>query len=258
MQSSAIPAAQSAQADSPIIISTGLGVRFRRNKGSRRSFKDLFSGGTRRSRPGEFWALREVSFTVQPGEAIGVVGRNGQGKSTLLKLVAGVLFPDEGSVTVHGGVAPLIELTGGFVGDLTVRDNVMLTAGLHGLSKQEISERFETIIDFAGADDVIDTPFKHLSSGMKVRVAFAVVSQLDEPVLLVDEVLAVGDKAFRAKCYKRIEELLAEQKTLFLVSHNERDLRRFCSRGLYLNQGRLVLDAPIDEVIERYNADHPS
>lgn len=243
----------------PVIIEAeNLGVRFRRNRGSRRSFKDLFASRSRRTRPGEFWALRGVSFTVAPGEAIGVVGRNGQGKSTLLKLVAGVLLPDEGGVRVNGGVAPLIELTGGFVGDLTVRDNVALTAGLHGLSRREISARFDDIIDFAGAADVIDTPFKHLSSGMKVRVAFAVVSQLDEPVLLVDEVLAVGDRAFRAKCYRRIEELLGEGKTLFLVSHNERDLRRFCSRGLYLDGGRLVLDADINAVIERYNVDHPA
>jgi ABC-2 type transport system ATP-binding protein len=124
------------------------------------------------------------------------------------------------------------------------------------LSKREIATRFDSIIEFAGAEDVIDTPFKHLSSGMKVRVAFAVVSQLDEPVLLVDEVLAVGDKAFRKKCYQRIEELLGENKTLFLVSHNERDLRRFCTRGLYLDAGKLVLDGPIDKVLERYDADH--
>ncbi|UOQ55804.1 ABC transporter ATP-binding protein [Leucobacter allii] len=245
------------RADAPIITADGLGVRFRRNRGSRRSFKDLFSGRSRRGRPGEFWALRDVSFSVARGEAIGVVGRNGQGKSTLLKLVAGVLFPDEGRVRVHGGVAPIIEITGGFVGDLTVRDNVHLTAGLHGLGKREIAERFDAIIDFAGAGDVIDTPFKHLSSGMKVRVAFSLISQLDEPVLLVDEVLAVGDKAFRAKCYQRIEALLAEGKTLFLVSHNERDLRRFCSRGLYLDRGALVLDGPIEDVLARYNADHP-
>ena len=168
-----------------------------------------------------------------------------------------MLLPDEGTVKVRGGVAPLIELTGGFVGDLTVRDNVWLTAGLHGLSKREISEQFDEIIAFAEAEAVVDTPFKHLSSGMKVRVAFAVVSQLNEPVLIVDEVLAVGDKAFRAKCYRRIDELLADGKTLFLVSHNERDLRRFCTRGLYLDKGALVLDAPIDEVITRYNSEHP-
>ena len=240
-----------------LIAAEGLGVRFRRNKGSRRSFKDLFASRRRRARAGEFWALRNVSFQVQRGEAIGVVGRNGQGKSTLLKLVAGVLFPDEGHVRVDAGVAPLIEITGGFVGDLTVRDNIELAAGLHGLSKAELAARFDDIIDFAEAGAVLDTPYKHLSSGMKVRVAFSVISQLDEPILLVDEVLAVGDKSFREKCYRRIETLLTEGKTLFLVSHNERDLRRFCRRGLYLDGGKLVLDGDIDEVIGRYNSDHP-
>ena len=233
-----------------------LGVRFRRNRRGRRSFKDLFAGASRRSRPGEFWALRDVSFTVEPGESIGVVGRNGQGKSTLLRLVAGVLLADEGTVRVNGGVAPLIELTGGFVGDLSVRENVRLTAGLHGMSKSEIAARYDEMIAFAELEDFQETPYKHLSNGMKVRLAFSVVSQLDEPILLVDEVLAVGDKAFRDKCYKRIDELLAEGRTLFFVSHNERDLRRFCRRGLYLDKGRLAMDGPIDAVVDRYNADH--
>ena len=235
-----------------------LGVHFRRSRRGRRSLKDLFGGSARRARPGEFWALRNVSFDVRRGEAIGVVGRNGQGKSTLLKLVAGVLLPDEGSVAVHGGVAPLIEITGGFVGDLTVRENVRLTAGLHGMSKAEVARRFDDIIAFAEIENFVDTPYKHLSSGMKVRLAFAVVSQLDEPTLLVDEVLAVGDKAFREKCYRRIDELLAEGRTLFFVSHNEKDLRRFCTRGLYLDKGALQLDAPISEVLAAYNSDYNS
>ena len=234
----------------------GLGVHFRRNRRGSRSFKDFFAGASRRSRPGEFWALRDVSFSVEQGESIGVVGRNGQGKSTLLRLVAKVLLPDEGTVAVNGGVAPLIEITGGFVGDLTVRENVRLTAGLHGMSREEVSRRYDGIIDFAELAGFEDTPYKHLSNGMKVRLAFSVVSQLDEPILLVDEVLAVGDKAFREKCYTRIDELLAEGRTLFFVSHNERDLRRFCTRGLYLDRGGLVLDAPIAEVLDRYNADY--
>lgn len=240
----------------PAIVVENLGVHFRRNRRGSRSFKDLFAGASRRSRPGEFWALRDVSFRVAAGESIGVVGRNGQGKSTLLRLVAGVLLPDEGHVEVNGGVAPLIEITGGFVGDLTVRENVRLTAGLHGMSRDEVSRRYDDIIGFAELAGFEDTPYKHLSNGMKVRLAFSVVSQLDEPILLVDEVLAVGDKAFREKCYKRIDELLADGRTLFFVSHNERDLRRFCTRGLYLDKGGLVLDAPIADVLERYNADY--
>jgi ABC-2 type transport system ATP-binding protein len=239
-----------------VITVADAGIRFRRNRLSRRSFKDLFAGRHRRTRQGEFWALRHVSFEVRAGEAIGVVGRNGQGKSTLLKLVAEVILPDEGLVDVHGGVAPLIEITGGFVNDLSVRDNVYLTAGLHGMTKPEIAARFDEIIDFAEISQFLDTPYKHLSSGMKVRIAFAVISRLEEPIILVDEVLAVGDKRFREKCYRRIEELLAGGRTLFFVSHNEKDLRRFCTRGLYLDKGQLVLDAPIADVLDRYNSDY--
>jgi ABC-2 type transport system ATP-binding protein len=251
----------STQVEGPAIATGGMrvegvGIRFKRSRTARRNFKDLFAGRHRRTRPGEFWALRDISFSVEPGEAIGVVGRNGQGKSTLLKLVAQVMFPDEGRVDVVGGVAPLIEITGGFVNDLTVRDNVYLTAGLHGMSKREIDQRYAEIVDFAELEEFTETPYKHLSSGMKVRVAFAVISRLEEPIILVDEVLAVGDKAFREKCYTRIEELLAGGRTLFFVSHNERDLLRFCTRGLYLDKGALVLDAPIREVVDRYNADY--
>lgn len=247
---------ETAPSPATVIRAAGLGIRFKRNRGGRRSFKDLFAGRNRRSRPGEFWALRGVDFAVESGEAIGVVGRNGQGKSTLLKLVAQVMLPDEGSVEVRGGVAPLIEITGGFVGDLTVRDNVHLTAGLHGMTRTERDAAFDEIIDFADIRDFVDTPYKHLSSGMKVRIAFAVISRLEEPIMLVDEVLAVGDRAFKEKCYRRIEELLAGGRTLFFVSHSERDLLRFCTRGLYLNGGSLVFDGPIREALDRYNADH--
>jgi ABC-2 type transport system ATP-binding protein len=222
-----------------VISVTDAGIRYRRNRRARRNFKDLFSARARRTRPGEFWALRNVTFDVQPGEAIGVVGRNGQGKSTLLKLVAEVVLPD-----------------GGFVNDLSVRENVYLTAGLHGMKKAEIAAQFDEIIEFAEIGEFLDTPYKHLSSGMKVRIAFSVVSRLEEPIILVDEVLAVGDRAFKEKCYRRIEELLAGGRTLFIVSHNEKDLRRFCTRGLYLDKGRLVLDAPIAEVLSKYNADY--
>ncbi|UYN84803.1 MAG: ABC transporter ATP-binding protein [Microcella sp.] len=243
-------------ADDVVIRVRSAGIRFRRNRRGRRSFKDLFAGRNRRSRPDEFWALRGIDVDVRSGEAIGVVGRNGQGKSTLLKLVAGVMLPDEGSVEVVGGVAPLIEITGGFVDDLTVHENLYLTAGLHGMAKHEIDERYDEIIDFAELHDFTQTPYKHLSSGMKVRLAFAVISRLEEPILLVDEVLAVGDKAFRDKCYRRIDELLAGGRTLFFVSHNERDLKRFCTRGLYLDGGALVLDAPIGDVLDAYNSAH--
>ncbi len=252
-----MPSSNAAPQLAPVVITVAdAGIRFKRNRHSRRSFKDLFAGRSRRSRANEFWALRNVSFDVRAGEAIGVVGRNGQGKSTLLKLVAEVILPDEGTVSIGQGVAPLIEITGGFVEDLTVRENVFLTAGLHGMTRREIQARFDEIIAFAEIGAFLDTPYKHLSSGMRVRIAFAVISRLEEPIMLVDEVLAVGDKAFREKCYNRIEELLAGGRTLFFVSHSEKDLRRFCTRGLYLDQGALVLDAPIEQVLDRYNSDY--
>lgn len=238
----------------PVISVRDAGVRFSRGQ-RHRSARDFLIRGQRGSRPGEFWALDGVSFDVRPGEAIGVVGRNGQGKSTLLKLIAGVLLPDRGRVDVTAGVAPLIEITGGFVADLTVRENIELTAGLHGMSRADIDARFAEIVEFAEIADFLDTPYKHLSSGMKVRVAFAVVSRLEEPVILVDEVLAVGDKAFKNKCYARIEELLTAGRTLFLVSHSEGDLRRFCDRGLYLRRGRLMEDGPMADILATYETD---
>lgn len=248
--------AAGASAAPVVIAARDLGVRFRRGRSGFRTVKDLFRPAKRKTRSNEFWALKDVDFEVRQGEAIGVVGRNGQGKSTLLKLVAQVLLPDRGSVAVTTGVAPLIEITGGFVPELSVRENVYLTAGLHGMRKGEVDARYDEIIAFAEIHDFQETPYRHLSSGMKVRLAFAVVSRLEEPVLLVDEVLAVGDAAFRKKCYARIDELLAEGRTLFFVSHSEKDLRRFCTRGLYLDGGRLVLDGPITDVLARYNADH--
>ncbi|MBM6400983.1 ABC transporter ATP-binding protein [Phycicoccus sonneratiae] len=241
----------------PVISVEGLGVEFYRSRRRRMQLREmLFRGRTGAPRE-TFWALRDVSFDIMPGEAVGVVGGNGGGKSTLLKMLAGVLLPDEGTVTVRGGVAPLIELTGGFVGELTARDNVYLMGGLHGLPKSTIDERFDEIVDFAGPQvrAGLDTPYRHFSSGMKVRLGFAVVTTLDEPIVLVDEVLAVGDKAFRDKCYDRMEGLLAEGRTLFLVSHSEKDLRRFGDRALYLRSGELVMDGPMGEVLDRYNAD---
>jgi len=236
-----------------VIEAQNLGVWFHANRRRRMKIRDMV---LRRNVPipkGRFWALRNVSFSVGQGEAVGLVGANGGGKSTLLKMIAGVLIPDEGTVSVHGGVAPLIEVTGGFVGDLTARDNISLTAGLHGLSRRAINEKFDEIVDFAEVGEFLDMPFRHFSSGMKVRLGFSVVTSLDEPVVLVDEVLAVGDRAFRDKCYRRMEDMLSGGKTLFLVSHNENDLRRFCTRGLFLSRGQLVADGPLEDTLAQYN-----
>ena len=241
----------------PVISVHDLGIEFYRSRRRRMQLREMLFHGRSGAAKETFWALRNVSFDIQAGEAVGLVGGNGGGKSTLLKMIAGVLLPDEGSVTVRGGVAPLIELTGGFVGELSARDNIYLTAGLHGLSKSDVEARFDDIVDFAGPEvrDGLDTPYRHFSSGMKVRLGFAVVTTLDEPIVLVDEVLAVGDRAFREKCYQRMESLLADGRTLFLVSHSEGDLKRFSTRGLYLKRGELLMDGPMLDVLDRYNHD---
>ena len=245
------PVSPTADPAAPVISLQDVGVRFSRRRRDLSLRAALFRRDTGPNSDA-FWGLRNISFEVRPGEAVGVVGRNGQGKSTLLKIVAGVLLPDEGRVSVTGGVAPLIEITGGFAPDLTGRENIHLAAGLHGMSRETIEEKFDQIVEFAEMEKFLDTPFRHFSSGMKVRLAFSVISQLEEPTILVDEVLAVGDKAFREKCYARIDELLAEGRTLFLVSHKDKDLTRFCERGLYLRGGELVEDGPIKSVLSAY------
>ncbi len=239
----------------PIISVDDVGIRFNRGRKRKRSAREFLIKGRTGTPRATFWPFRHVSFDIHEGESIGVVGRNGAGKSTLLSMLAGTLVPDEGSVTVRAGVAPLIALTGGFVGDLTARENIHLVSGLHGMSKREVADAFDEIVAFAEIEDALDTPFKHFSSGMRVRLAFSVVVRLREPILLVDEVLAVGDRAFRRKCMERIDSLLGQGQTLFMVSHSEGSLRRFCQRGLYLKDGTLFADGPIEDVVKMYEAD---
>ena len=239
----------------PIAIEAhDLGIRFRRNRIRHRRISDVI----RKQKVGarsEFWALRNVSFQIPVGEAVGIVGANGQGKSTLLRLVAGTLIPDEGWVRLNGGVAPLVNISGGFKNDLTVRDNIYVVGGLHGMTTEVLDGKFDDIIGFAEVGDFVDTPFRHLSSGMKTRVAFALVTSLEEPTVIIDETLSVGDRSFKRKAYERIDNMLAGGRTLFLVSHSERQLQRLCTRGIYLRRGRVVADGEIGEVLARYGAD---
>ncbi|ASU60247.1 MULTISPECIES: ABC transporter ATP-binding protein [Nocardiopsis] len=243
----------------PVIEAKNLGVKFAVNRRRKRSLREMFIHGTKRdpnAEGDEFWPLRDVTFDIGRGECVGIVGKNGTGKSTLLKLIAGVLIPDEGEVHVHGKVAPLLELRAGFNDNLTGRENVYLVGSLHGMSEKQIDERFDEIVDFAEIKSkFVDTPVRHYSSGMKVRLGFALISQLEHPIMLVDEVLAVGDKAFKRKCYEAIDRMLANQRTMVLVSHSERDLRRFCNRGLYVKGGGLALDTDIDAALAAYNED---
>jgi lipopolysaccharide transport system ATP-binding protein len=190
-----------------------------------------------------FKALDDVSFSVDPGEVVGIIGRNGAGKSTLLKILAHVTQPTRGKVAIRGSVAPLIEVGAGFVGDLTGRENIFVNGVILGLSRSEISRKMDEIVAFAELEQFIDTPLKHYSSGMAVRLGFAVATSVDADVLIIDEVLAVGDLDFQKKCFDRMEDIIKRRnKTLLIVGHNVRQLERISTRMMLLDKGKLLID----------------
>lgn len=196
-----------------------------------------------------FKALDDVSFSIEQGEVVGIIGHNGAGKSTLLKMLARISTPTHGSVKVTGRIAPLIEVGAGFVPDFTGRENVYLNGAILGMSRQEIDRKFDEIVDFAEMKDFIDTPVKRYSSGMQVKLAFAVATSIESEILIVDEVLAVGDLAFQRKCFDRMEDLIKRQnKTVLLVSHNIRQVERLCTRVILLDHGKILRDSSPNEV----------
>ena len=196
-----------------------------------------------------FKALDDVNFSIEQGEVVGIIGHNGAGKSTLLKMLARISTPTSGTVKVNGRIAPLIEVGAGFVPDFTGRENVYLNGAILGLSRQEIDKKFDEIVDFAEMGEFIDTPVKRYSSGMQVKLAFAVATSIEAEILIVDEVLAVGDLAFQRKCFDRMEDLIKRQgKTVLIVSHNIRQLERLCSRVIMMDHGHTVADGDPTEV----------
>jgi len=229
--------------------------RFVLHRDRSRSFQDLILQPFTRSKrvPEEpFWALRDVSFTVAPGETLGIVGENGAGKSTILKLISRILEPQSGYVKTFGQVASLLELGAGFHPDLTGRENVYLYGSILGVSRRQMRARFDEIVDFAEIDRFLDAPLKHYSSGMQVRLGFAVATSLDPDILLIDEVLAVGDEAFQKKCLHRISNFQREGKTIVFISHALDTVKRLCTRALWLEDGYLVADGTTQGVVERY------
>jgi ABC-type polysaccharide/polyol phosphate transport system ATPase subunit len=204
-----------------------------------------------REKDDPFFALKHVSFSLDHGQSLAVIGSNGAGKSTLLGLVAGISKADEGVVTVNGQVAALLELGSGFHPSLTGRENVRLNAALLGLSRRQTTEAFERIVDFSGIRDFIDEPLRTYSTGMMMRLAFSVAVNRDPEILLVDEVLAVGDAAFQAKCIEKIREFRDAGKTLLCVSHSSM-IRQLCDRAIWLDHGELILSGPVDDVLEAY------
>jgi len=205
-----------------------------------------------RLRPDEFWALRDVSFELHRGECLGIIGRNGAGKSTLLKLLSGLMKPDRGRITVRGRMRALIELGAGFSPVLTGRENIYVNAAVLGLTKRQTTRILNEIIDFAEIEEFIDTPVQNYSSGMRVRLGFAVAASLNPDILLVDEVLAVGDIAFQRKCLRRMKDFVERGGSLVVVSHNMDLIRSVCTRGLYLDQGQVRALGDIRSAIKQY------
>ena len=203
-------------------------------------------------RPDEFWAVKDVSFELRRGECLGLIGRNGAGKTTLLKMLNGLIKPDTGKVRMHGQVGALIALGAGFNPILTGRENIMINASVLGLSKAEINSKIDDIIDFTGINEFIDSPVQNYSSGMNVRLGFAIATALEPDVLILDEVLAVGDSAFRAKCFKRIGTLSRKCAIIF-VSHDQSQITRICSSALVMNQGLNIYTGPTSEALVLHN-----
>lgn len=196
-----------------------------------------------------FDALRGVTLDIHEGESVALLGFNGSGKSTLLKLISGVFLPDTGRIGIRGRVAGLIEVGGGFHPDLTGRENVFLNAAILGMSEQETRDRYDAIVDFAEISEFMDTEVKFYSSGMFVRLAFAVAIHVEHDILLIDEVLAVGDEPFQRKCFAKLDELRAAGKTIVIVSHDLAGVQRLCDRGILLSQHEVVFDGPIEKAV---------
>ena len=252
-----------------VVKAEGLGKRYRvgRGGGSYTALRDVLAQRARglaaaalgRTRPGadersdpDFWALREASFEIRRGEVVGIIGRNGAGKSTLLKVLSRITAPSEGRVTVRGRIASLLEVGTGFHPELTGRENVFLNGAILGMSRAEIRRKFDEIVAFAETEAFLDTPVKHYSSGMYVRLAFAVAAHLEAEILVVDEVLAVGDAEFQARCLGKMGDLASSGRTVLFVSHNLSALERLCGSALLLEKGRIVAQGAVAPVTRRY------
>ncbi len=219
----------------------------------RRAWKLLRGQATSASDLDEtFWALRDVSFDVKHGEVVGIIGANGAGKSTLLKVLSRITYPTEGRILLNGRIGALLEVGTGFHQELTGRENIYLNGSIIGMSKAEIDKKFDEIVDFAEVEQFIDTPIKHYSSGMKVRLAFAVAAHLEPEILVIDEVLAVGDASFQRKSLGKMNEVAQQGRTVLFVSHNMSAVNNLCERGIVLDKGRVIFDGGVDSAVNIY------
>lgn len=239
----------------PVIRVENITQRFRLIQERPDTVRELFSKLFRsRSSYHDFEAVKNVSFEVPGGQTLALIGRNGSGKSTLLKIIAGVYRPSKGKVTVNGTLAPLIELGAGFHHELTGRENILLNGLLMGYSKREMLERQQSIIDFADIGEFIDSPVKQYSSGMYMRLAFSVAIEVDPQILVIDEILSVGDMGFHEKCFERIRRFRASGKTILIVTHAMSLVEEHCDRALLLDHGNLIADGSPDETVALYRS----
>jgi lipopolysaccharide transport system ATP-binding protein len=232
----------------------GLSKTFQRGKARRGDIRSSLSSwwkGIGKTEE-EFYALRDIDLTIQQGDIVGIVGPNGAGKSTLLKLLSRITFPSQGRITINGTLSSMLEVGTGFHPELTGRENIFLNGSIIGMRREEISRKLDSIVAFSGLEDFLDTPVKHYSSGMYVRLAFSVASHLEPDILLIDEVLAVGDHDFRKKCMARLMNVSGEGRTIVIVSHQMNYLKELCQTGIYLNHGQIQYQGLINDTIHQY------
>jgi ABC-type polysaccharide/polyol phosphate transport system ATPase subunit len=242
-----------APAGQPIIQLNGVEKVFRLNKKKPFLVHDAVRRLLGREKRGEdFWAIRDVNLSVWPGESLAVVGGNGAGKSTLLSLIAGTISPTRGRVTVSGRVGALLELGAGFHPDLTGRENIYLNASLLGIQRDEAEEQFENIVTYSELRDFIDVPLRNYSSGMQVRLGFAVAIHIHPEILIMDEVMSVGDQSFQSKCSRSIRQFQEEGKTILFVSHSSGQVSQLCRRVIWLDHGRVKMEGPTKDVLAAY------
>ena len=236
-----------------VIEVNDVSLQFRMYKENVNGLKELFIKKMRGElERDDFWALKNVSFDVKKGEAVALVGKNGCGKSTMLKVVSGVIQPTFGSVKVNGSIAPMIELGAGFDFDMTARENIFLNGSILGYPEEKLKKNFDDIIKFAELEDFVDVPIKNFSSGMTARLGFSIATSITPDILIVDEILAVGDYKFQEKCEERIDKMLNSGTTLLLVSHSIEQVRRICDRAVFLYKGNLVMQDDVDVVCDLF------
>jgi len=230
-----------------------LGVRFRLYHEKTLSFQDLFINFRKwKNNCEDFWALRGISFEIPKGQTIGIIGQNGSGKSTLLRTIIRVIPPTEGQVLADGHIAAMIELTAGFDPELTGRENIYLVGSLYGFTRKQIDEKYQSIVEFSELEHFIDIPVKNYSSGMYAKLGLSISMEVDPDILIIDEVLAVGDARFQKKCLKRLTNFMQRNKTVVIVSHQLNQVKEMCQRVILLEHGGVVADGAPEEVIEQY------